>query len=116
MRLTAVFLALISCAGAQQLDIKTVILANGMTVIVHEDHRIPEEALYFFFKVGSRNEGPGTTGISHFFEHMMFNGAKKYGPGEFDRQMEQGADTITLTQRKTIRSTRISFRLMRWNS
>ncbi len=104
MRLTAVFLALISCAGAQQLDIKTVILANGMTVIVHEDHRIPEEALYFFFKVGSRNEGPGTTGISHFFEHMMFNGAKKYGPGEFDRQMEQrgGRNNAYTTQNDTV--------------
>jgi zinc protease len=38
--------------------------------------------------VGSRNEYPGITGLSHFFEHMMFNGAKKYGPGEFDRVME----------------------------
>jgi zinc protease len=89
MRLAAVFLLLASCAGAQQLDTKAITLANGMTLLVHEDHRIPEEALYFFFKVGSRNEGPGTTGISHFFEHMMFNGAKKYGPGEFDIQMEE---------------------------
>jgi len=45
-------------------------------------------ALYIFYRIGSRNEKPGTTGISHFFEHMMFNGAKKYGPGELDRAME----------------------------
>jgi zinc protease len=45
--------------------------------------------MYFFYKVGSRNEHPGATGLSHFFEHMMFNGAKKYGPKEFDRNMEK---------------------------
>ena len=45
--------------------------------------------MYFFYKIGSRNERPGTTGISHFFEHMMFNGAKKYGPKQFDVQMEK---------------------------
>jgi zinc protease len=64
-------------------------LANGMKVIVHQDKDIPNVGLYLFFKIGSRNERPGTTGISHFFEHMMFNGAKKYGPKQFDIQMEK---------------------------
>ena len=72
---------------AQQ-DVRTQTLANGMKVIVQEDHAIPNVAMYFFYKVGSRNEHPGATGVSHFFEHMMFNGAKKYGPKEFDRTME----------------------------
>ena len=45
-------------------------------------------ALYIFYRVGSRNEQAGRTGLAHFFEHMMFNGARKYGPGEFDRVME----------------------------
>jgi zinc protease len=72
-----------------QSDIKTQTLANGMKVIVQEDHAIPNVAMYFFYKVGSRNEHPGATGVSHFFEHMMFNGAKKYGPKEFDRNMEK---------------------------
>jgi zinc protease len=63
-------------------------LANGLTVIVWPDHDIPNVALDNWFRVGSRNERPGITGLSHFFEHMMFNGAKKYGPGEFDRVME----------------------------
>jgi predicted Zn-dependent peptidase len=44
--------------------------------------------MYTFWKVGSRNESPGTTGLSHFFEHMMFNGSKNYGPKMFDRTME----------------------------
>src|ERR1700759_5380893 len=64
-------------------------LANGMKVIVEEDHAIPNVAMYFFYRIGSRNERPGITGISHFFEHMMFNGAKKYGPKQFDIQMEK---------------------------
>ncbi len=59
-----------------------------MKILVQEDSSIPNVALYIFYKVGSRNERPGTTGLSHFFEHMMFNGAKKYGPKQFDEIME----------------------------
>lgn len=69
-------------------DIHTLVLRNGMKVIVLEKTTIPNANMYLFWKVGSRNEYPGITGISHFFEHMMFNGAKKYGPKEFDRVME----------------------------
>src|SRR3954452_429356 len=64
-------------------------LDNGMKFIVEEDHDIPNVAMYLFFRVGSRNERPGITGISHFFEHMMFNGSKKYGPRQFDIEMEK---------------------------
>jgi len=80
--------AAVQPAAAQGFDIKTHTLKNGMKILVQEDHSIPNVALYVFYRVGSRNERPGITGISHFFEHMMFNGAKKYGPGEFDRNME----------------------------
>ncbi len=80
-------LLLASLVSAQQ-DIRTQTLSNGMKVIVQEDHGIPNVAMYFFYRIGSRNERPGTTGISHFFEHMMFNGAKKYGPKQFDREMD----------------------------
>ncbi len=73
---------------AQSFEVKTHTLQNGMKILVQEDHSIPNVALYVFYRIGSRNERPGTTGLSHFFEHMMFNGAKKYGPGEFDRVME----------------------------
>ncbi len=59
-----------------------------MKILVSEDQSIPNVALYTFFNVGSRNEHEGITGISHFFEHMMFNGAKKYGHGEFDKTLE----------------------------
>jgi zinc protease len=73
---------------AQQFQVKSHALKNGMKILVQEDHSIPNVALYVFYRIGARNERPGTTGLSHFFEHMMFNGAKKYGPGEFDRTME----------------------------
>jgi zinc protease len=80
---------LLSITGrTQSFDIKTHTLKNGMKILVQEDRSIPNAAMYIFYRIGSRNERPGTTGISHFFEHMMFNGAKKYGPGQFDRVME----------------------------
>ncbi len=75
-------------ASAQSFPVETRTLKNGMKVLVQTDHSIPNISLYIFYRIGSRNERPGTTGISHFFEHMMFNGAKKYGPGELDKVME----------------------------
>src|SRR5580658_4839166 len=83
------FLLPLALANAQSPSVQTATLANGMKVIIQEDHNIPNVALYFFYKIGSRNERPGITGISHFFEHMMFNGAKKYGPKQFDNEMEK---------------------------
>src|SRR5207245_5244327 len=64
------------------------VLANGLQVRLLPDRGLPIATLYSFFKVGSRNERPRITGISHLFEHMMFNGAAKYGPREFDRVLE----------------------------
>src|ERR1700741_4342065 len=74
--------------GQQDYPVSARTLKNGMKVLVQTDHSIPNVALYIFYRIGSRNERPGTTGISHFFEHMMFNGAKKYGPGDLDKVME----------------------------
>ncbi|MBN1939845.1 MAG: insulinase family protein [Candidatus Aminicenantes bacterium] len=69
-------------------DIKVHKLDNGLKVLLLEDHGIPNCALYVYYRVGSRNERPGLTGVSHFIEHMMFNGSTKVAPGEFDRRME----------------------------
>jgi len=106
---TAFFL-LYACASlttpaqGQEFPVATKTLKNGMKVLVQTDHSIPNVALYIFYRVGSRNEGPGTTGISHFFEHMMFNGAKKYGPGELDKVMEAsgGANNAYTTRDVTV--------------
>lgn len=90
---TALAVLLCSSMAMAQLsadDVKTFTLDNGMKFLVLENHNIPNISFYIFWKVGSRNEVPGITGISHFFEHMMFNGAKKYGRGDFDRVMEAG--------------------------
>lgn len=85
-------------------DVKTFTLKNGMKFLVMEDGSIPNANMYLFYKVGSRNEHPGITGLSHFFEHMMFNGAKKYGPKMFDRTMEfnGGANNAYTTQNVTV--------------
>ncbi len=91
MRITPALTAclLLTAAVSPAAEPVSFTLNNGMKIIVEEDHDIPNVAMYFFYKVGSRNERPGTTGISHFFEHMMFNGAKKYGPKAFDNEMEK---------------------------
>ncbi len=85
-------------------DIKSFTLNNGMKFLVAEDNSIPNANMYLFYKVGSRNEHPGITGLSHFFEHMMFNGAKKYGPKMFDQSMEfnGGANNAYTTQNVTV--------------
>ncbi len=76
-----------SFAGAAQV-VRSAALDNGLQVIVWPDHNIPNVALYNWVHVGSRNEGVGTTGLAHFFEHMMFNGTARHPQGDFDRLME----------------------------
>lgn len=84
--------------------IQTRTLANGLQVIVWPDHRIPSVALYNWVRVGSRNEGSGTTGLAHFFEHMMFNGTARRAQGEFNRLLEGsgGSDNAYTTQDVTV--------------
>ena len=82
---TFIFLISINISFSQSKveDIKEFKLDNGMKILVLEDFSIPNANMYLFWKVGSRNEYPGITGLSHFFEHMMFNGSEKYGPKMF---------------------------------
>ncbi len=68
-------------------------MKSGLQIRLLRDNSLPVCTLYNFFRVGSRNERPGITGISHLFEHMMFNGSKKYGPKEFDRRLEAAGGT-----------------------
>jgi predicted Zn-dependent peptidase len=81
-------LGVLSQAQIKADDVKSFTLKNGMKFLVVEDYSIPNANMYLFYRVGSRNEYQGITGLSHFFEHMMFNGSKKYGPKQFDRTME----------------------------
>lgn len=68
--------------------VKEHLLPNGLRIRLLRETSTPTVSYYTFFRVGSRNERVGLTGISHLFEHMMFNGAARYGPKEFDRVLE----------------------------
>ena len=63
-------------------------LANGLTVILHQDKSVPVAAVNVWYHVGSANERPGRTGFAHLFEHLMFEGSKNVKEGEFDTLLE----------------------------
>lgn len=64
-------------------------LANGMQVLVKEDHRAPVAVQQVWYRVGSTYEHGGITGLSHMLEHMMFKGTKRYVAGEFSKQVSK---------------------------
>ena len=63
-------------------------LKNGLTVIVHEDHKAPIAAVSVWYNVGSKDEPTGKTGFAHLFEHLMFNGSENL-PGDFFTYLQQ---------------------------
>jgi zinc protease len=75
-------------------------LDNGLRVLLLEDHRSPIVTVQTWYRVGSRNELRGATGIAHFLEHLMFRGTAKYGPGVFARLVERngGQDNAFTSQ------------------
>src|SRR6187401_315040 len=86
MRKTLVFLLMVAVSvvtlGAQapadipKLDVEKYTLANGLEVILSEDHRVPLVGVDVWYHVGPAHEAPGRTGFAHLFEHMMFQGSK----------------------------------------
>ena len=66
-------------------------LANGLDVIVHEDHQLPMVAVNVWYHVGSKNERPGRTGFAHLFEHLMFEGSAHHDHGYFAPLQRAGA-------------------------
>src|ERR1700686_39006 len=90
-------LALVTSGSAQtksaqktEIDIpyERFVLDNGLTVIVHEDHKAPIVAINTWYHVGSKNEKPGKTGFAHLFEHLMFGGSE-HAPGRYIDGMER---------------------------
>ena len=75
-------------------------LDNGLRVLLLEDHRSPIVSFQVWYRVGSRNEQRGHTGLAHFLEHMMFKGTPTTGPRSFARIVEQngGQDNAFTTQ------------------
>ncbi|PYR35966.1 MAG: insulinase family protein, partial [Acidobacteria bacterium] len=66
-------------------------LANGLDVLVHEDHACPIVAVNLWYHVGSKNERPGHTGFAHLFEHLMFEGSQHHDRGYFQPLQAAGA-------------------------
>lgn len=75
------------------LNVKKYVLDNGLTVLIAPNPKLPIAAYYTLFDVGGRHEVKGTTGATHLLEHMMFKGAQKYGPGQFDSLIEKNGGT-----------------------
>jgi zinc protease len=73
------------------------VLPNGLTLIVHEDHKAPIVAVNVWYHVGSKNERPGRTGFAHLFEHLMFNGSENYNDEYFGPLQQVGVTDINGT-------------------
>jgi zinc protease len=99
--LITMFLALLSGVSLGQINfpVEKYTLDNGMTVLISEDHSAPVVTYQVWRKVGSKNERPGITGISHLCEHMMFKGSKNIGPEEHSKiiQANGGIDNAGTT-------------------
>ena len=73
------------------------VLPNGLTVILHEDHKAPIVAFNIWYHVGSKDEKPGKTGFAHLFEHLMFNGSEHYNDDYFKPLQQVGATDLNGT-------------------
>ncbi|MEN6372063.1 MAG: pitrilysin family protein [Armatimonadota bacterium] len=88
-RTALVALILLTAAGAFAADnqVSETVLPNGLKVLIKEVHAAPVFTCQVWYRVGSRNEHPGITGISHMVEHMMFKGTKNIGKGQYFRMI-----------------------------
>ena len=98
-RVGAVALAQAMPAAASDIDLpyEKFKLENGLTVIVHEDHKAPLVAVSVWYHVGSEDEPAGKTGFAHLFEHIMFNGSENYQGEWFEPLEEIGATDLNGT-------------------
>jgi Predicted Zn-dependent peptidases len=86
-------------ASIPQIDIpyKKYVLSNGLTLIVHEDHKAPIVAVNVWYHVGSKNEKAGKTGFAHLFEHLMFNGSENFNDDYFQALDRAGGTDLNGT-------------------
>jgi len=91
LMLSVIFLVFtVSCAEAGLTDtVHEAVLPNGLKVILLENHKSPVVTVQVWYRVGSRNEAWGKTGLSHLLEHMMFKGSKRFTAEEFVRIIEE---------------------------
>jgi len=83
--------------GAIDIPYQKYVLDNGLTLIVHEDHKAPIVAVNVWYHVGSKNENPGRTGFAHLFEHLMFNGSENFNDDYFQPFERVGATDMNGT-------------------
>jgi len=83
----------------EKIDIKyeKFVLDNGLTLLVHEDHKAPIVAVNIWYHVGSKNEREGKTGFAHLFEHLMFNGSENFRDDYFKEMEKIGATDMNGT-------------------
>jgi zinc protease len=98
----AAFFAAIPTARAAGISIPEIpyqkyVLSNGLTLVVHEDHKAPIVAVNLWYHVGSKNEKPGKTGFAHLFEHLMFNGSENFNDDYFKVLEKIGATDMNGT-------------------
>ncbi|MFQ5583355.1 MAG: M16 family metallopeptidase [Calditrichia bacterium] len=88
-----------SSALDEQVDIpyQKIVLDNGLTLLVHEDHKAPIVAVNVWYHVGSKNEKPGKSGFAHLFEHLMFNGSENFDDDYFQAMERIGATDMNGT-------------------
>ncbi len=80
-------------ASAFSLPVNEYLLDNGLKVLILEDHKAPTATFQVWYRVGSRNEKTGKTGLSHLLEHMMFKGTRDYGPKTFSQTIKRAGGT-----------------------
>ena len=83
----ALLITLIPILNSHAAELQQTDFRNGVRLIVEEDHSAPVAMVQIWLKVGGRDEVPGKTGLAHVFEHMMFKGSKKLGPGEYSKRI-----------------------------
>ncbi len=79
---------LLSSAGAQELPFEQYEMHNGLVVVLHEDHALPQVVVDVWYRVGSKDEAPGRSGFAHLFEHLMFMGTERLPGNGIDVTME----------------------------
>src|SRR5437879_12265304 len=89
LALAWVWAAASGASAAASSSVTDVTLDNGLRVLVLEDHRNPIVTVQTWYRVGSRNEVPGRTGLAHFLEHLMFKGTPTHGKGQFAHTVER---------------------------
>src|SRR4051812_39922517 len=73
------------------------VLKNGLTLLVHEDHKLPVVAVNTWYHVGSKDESPGKTGFAHLFEHLMFSGSENFNHTYLSAMNLAGATSLNGT-------------------